>query len=208
MITFAFGSADSPHFVLMIALAFDLVFLLMESRRYQIYDLWRRRFVVLNRHLIAPALLGDQEAPKVEGAPDVDAEGLRALANDLSNMVPHIGLLSAMAYRVRRNYGYLLLVAIGAWLLKLEMHPAPAASFSELLRRAEIGPIGGWVVWGGVAALALSSTALALSGPSERMKEWTEIPSPIVRLRSYRIGRARSSATELRAPRPTLEATE
>jgi uncharacterized membrane protein len=163
---------------------------------------------VLNRHLIAPALLGDQEAPKVEGAPDVDAEGLRALANDLSNMVPHIGLLSAMAYRVRRNYGYLLLVAIGAWLLKLEMHPAPAASFSELLRRAEIGPIGGWVVWGGVAALALSSTALALSGPSERMKEWTEIPSPIVRLRSYRIGRARSSATELRAPRPTLEATE
>lgn len=35
MITFAFGTPSSPHFVLLLALVFQGVFLLMESRRYQ-----------------------------------------------------------------------------------------------------------------------------------------------------------------------------
>lgn len=49
-------SATAPHFVLLLALAFDTMFLFMESRRYQIYDLWRRRVQWLNRYYISPAL--------------------------------------------------------------------------------------------------------------------------------------------------------
>lgn len=41
----------------MLALVFQFVFLLMALRRYQTFDLWRRRFRVLNRALIVPALV-------------------------------------------------------------------------------------------------------------------------------------------------------
>jgi uncharacterized membrane protein len=212
MITFAFGSVASPHFVLMIALAFDLVFLLMESRRYQIYDLWRRRFTILNRHLIAPALLGERELETEDDTSAAeDAEGLRALANDLSHMVPHLGLVPALSYRVRRNYGYLFAVVLGAWVLKLEMHPAPAASVAEFIRRAAIGPLAGELVLGVVGLLTLVLAGLGLSGPSEQMRHWTALPSPIVRMRGSRgTSRADVKAAEhaSRVVHPKLEASE
>ena len=49
MVTFAFGDPAAPHVVLLLAMAFDAIYLVMESRRYQTYDLWRRRFRTLNR---------------------------------------------------------------------------------------------------------------------------------------------------------------
>ncbi|MBA3889238.1 MAG: DUF2270 domain-containing protein, partial [Gemmatimonadaceae bacterium] len=62
MLTFSFSAAGAPHVVLLLSLAFDVMFLLMESRRYQVYDLWRRRFRTLNRYLIVPVLLDDGTA--------------------------------------------------------------------------------------------------------------------------------------------------
>jgi uncharacterized membrane protein len=204
MITFALGNEASPHFVLVIAFGFDLVFLLMESRRYQIFDLWRRRFRLLNRYLIVPALLGEVRAgeaaagvvaagapARAEGSPtepDASAEeaaaGLRALANDLGHLVPRIRLASALGYRLRRNYGYLILVVIAAWMLKLEMHPTPAAGFAELVRRGAVGPIAGQVVLLVVGLHFVLLLVMALFAPSERMRGWRDVPSPILRLRS------------------------
>jgi hypothetical protein len=155
---------------------------------------------VLNRHLIAPALLAGPTPVAVqapEGAPDLDADGLRALANDLSHMVPHLDLVQAVAYRLRRNYGYLLMVVLCAWILKLEMHPTSAASLAELIRRAAIGPLPGAAVAGAALLLSLAFCALAVTGPSEQMRDWTELPSPIVRLRSLRVpGRGRDAPPE------------
>lgn len=59
MVTFAFGDSRTPHIVLLLAIGFNVIFLLMESRRYQIHDLWRRRFRTLNQYLIAPVLAPD-----------------------------------------------------------------------------------------------------------------------------------------------------
>jgi uncharacterized membrane protein len=56
MITFSFSTLTAPHYVLLLALVFQFVFLPMESRRYQPFDLWRQRFRALNRALIVPAL--------------------------------------------------------------------------------------------------------------------------------------------------------
>jgi uncharacterized membrane protein len=86
MITFALGNVESPHFVLVIAFGFDLVFLLMESRRYQIFDLWRRRFRLLNRHLIVPALLGEARAGET-GAGLVAAGAVAGLEADATARV-------------------------------------------------------------------------------------------------------------------------
>lgn len=176
MVTFSFGSVDSPHFVLLLAIAFNGVFLLMESRRYQTFDLWRRRFRLLNRYMIAPALTGGGAAN-----PDEQREGLATVAEDLGRMVPHLHLSRALGFRIRRNYAYLFAVVILAWLLKLEVHPSPADSLGELVRRAAVGTIPGSAVFAGLAAGLLFMLVLAVMAPSEQMLNWADVPSPLQR---------------------------
>jgi uncharacterized membrane protein len=173
IISFAFGAPTAPHFVLLIGLAFDAVFLIMESRRYQTYDLWRRRFRSLNRHLIAPMLAPDDAADPGE----ID-EQLARIAADLGRTVPHLSLADAVGYRIRRNYGYIFAVAILTWLLKLEMHPLPATSPAEFVGRAAMGFVPGPLILGVMACVVLGLGLLASRAPSEQMLNWAEIPSP------------------------------
>jgi uncharacterized membrane protein len=162
MITFSFSTITAPHYVLLLALVFQFVFLLMESRRYQTFDLWRRRFRVLNRALIVPAL---DEGRSAESE-------LQGLARDLGRSVPHLSLIDAAGYRIRRNYGYLFAVTLLAWILKLEVHPEAAGSASVLVRRAAIAFIPGWlmvvVVLGSVCMLLV----VAALAPTHDMLDW------------------------------------
>ncbi|CAN5610506.1 hypothetical protein BH23GEM10_BH23GEM10_16390 [soil metagenome] len=102
--------------MLLLALLFQSVFLVMEARRYQTFDLWRRRFRMLNRAMIVPALRDDP-------IDDASEAQLSELALDLGRTVPHLDLSHAVGYRMRRNYGYLFGVTLLAWLMKLEIHP-------------------------------------------------------------------------------------
>lgn len=184
MMTVAFGNATTPHVLLLLSLAFDVVFLLMESRRYQVYDTWRRRFRTLNQHLVAPVLLGTHERDAAE-----IRRGLAAMAEDLGGSVPHLTLAAAAGYRIRRNYGYLFLLALFAWLLKLELHPTGTADAAALVARAAVGAVPGAWVMAAVALFMLAALVLALRAPSERMVRWTAVPSPyeelVARSRAY-----------------------
>lgn len=165
MITFSFSTLTAPHYVLLLALVFQFVFLLMESRRYQTFDLWRRRFRVLNRALIVPAL--DDARSTESGAAE-----LQQLSRDLGRTVPHLSLFHAAGYRIRRNYGYLFGVTLLAWLLKLEVHPGAAQSAGELARRAAIAFIPGWLVIAVVVTSVLSLLAIAVTAPTHDMLDW------------------------------------
>jgi uncharacterized membrane protein len=173
MVTFSFGSTTSPHFVLLLALGFNGVFLLMESRRYQTFDLWRRRFRLLNRHVVVPVLTGTQSRASAE-----QREALARVADDLGRMVPHVSLTQAAGFRIRRNYAYLLGVGFVAWVLKLEVHPVPTDDPAELVRRAAVGAIPGTWVVAAIAVTAVAALVLAIRAPSEGMLNWADIPSP------------------------------
>ena len=68
-----------------------------------------------------------------------------------------------MGYRLRRNYGYVLILVLVAWILKLEVHPTPAADLAELVERASIGVLlRGSVVMITVLVAALAALGLAL----------------------------------------------
>lgn len=176
MVTFSFSTPESPHFVLLLALGFNLTFLLMESRRYQIFDLWRRRFRILNQYLVAPVLAGaDTEDSRRRG------EALSEMAVELGRLIPRLRLAEAAGYRIRRNYAYIFLVNLVAWLLKLEVHPTPASGAAELLGRASVGAIPAWVSLALVAAASLGGLVLALRAPSEQMLQWADVPSPLQR---------------------------
>jgi uncharacterized membrane protein len=176
MVTFAFGTPAAPHVVLLLAAAFDVIFLLMESRRYQVYDLWRQRFRTLNRFLIAPVLADEHDARA-----DAMREGLALLASDLGRTVPSMRHLDAVGYRIRRNYGYIFALVLCAWLLKLEMHPTTAVSLREFVGRAAVGTLPGGIVFAGVALALGVAAVLAARAPSEGMVNWTITPSPLDR---------------------------
>lgn len=176
MVTFSFSTPASPHFVLLLALGFNFTFLLMESRRYQIFDLWRRRFRVLNQYIVAPVLAGaDSEDAERR------REALAGMAVELGRLIPRLSLAQAAGYRIRRNYAYIFFVNLVAWLLKLEVHPTPAAGTAELLGRASVGAIPAsfsLVLVGLATAIGL---VLALRAPSEQMLQWADVPSPLQR---------------------------
>ena len=178
MVTFSFSAPESPHFMLLLAVGFDAMFLFMESRRYQIFDLWRRRFRLLNRYVVAPAL-GTE--PGID--PAAQAAALRGIGVELGRLVPHLSLTQAVGYRIRRNYGYVFTLVTIAWVLKLSVHPTGAATAAEIVGRASIGVLlPGPLVFGIVAATMVVATALALAAPTERMVDWADAPSPLRRL--------------------------
>lgn len=171
MITFTFSTVEAPHYVLLLALAFQTMFLLMESRRYQTFDLWRHRFRRLNRIMIVPAL----EEREVD---DVARAEMRELAADMGRTVPHLGLFDAVGYRTRRNYGYLFTVTLLAWVMKLETQPEPAMSVPVLLDRAAIAFIPGAAVFAAVILSVGTLLVIAVKAPTGDMLNWEATDPP------------------------------
>lgn len=165
MITFAFGSAVAPHYVLLLAMLFQAMFLLMEARRYQTFDLWRRRFRMLNRSLIVPSLHG-------HGLAETEESALQDLARDMGRTVPHLSLSHAAGFRIRRNYGYLFTVTGLAWGMKLEMQPSATTEFAVIVLRARVAFVPGEVVLTAVACCALFAVLLAVRAPTHDIVEW------------------------------------
>lgn len=177
VITFAFGSQTAPHFVVLLALLFDTFFLLMESRRYQVYHLWQRRVRVMNRAMVVPALKKPENVDS-----NLVETLLEGLAADLGHTVPTISIVGALGYRLRRSYGLLMTLALLTWLLKLYIHPEVAMRLADLSERAMVGLIPGLWVMGGVAFFYIACSVLAIRAPTERMESWVEKPTPLGRI--------------------------
>ncbi len=174
IVTLSFSRPETPHFVLLLAVLFGSVFLIMESRRYQSFDMWRRRVQQLNRWVIAPAL-----APPAPALEEEITEGLRALAADLGTSVPPLAFIDAVGYRMRRNYGFLFLGVLAAWLVKLGYQPTTVESWSAYLDRAAMGALSGGAVFGCAGAVVMFGLFIALRARTERMEGWAELRSPL-----------------------------
>lgn len=138
-LTFTFSAPENPHIVMLLVIALTMVFLRMEARRYSYYSLWYHRVRLLETEFFAKML-----APPFEPSHDWGD----AMTETLMNPVFPISRFEAMGVRYRRNYVWLFTLSLLSWLTKLWMHPQPAASFQEMLARAEIGfnIHGVWVV--------------------------------------------------------------
>ena len=210
VISFAFSQPESPHFILLFVVVAGWIFLVMESRRYQVYDLWRRRIRSINQYVVAPRLAPD-ESPSA----DEVKKGLRALARDLGRAVPHLRFIDALGYRIRRNYGFIFIFSVGSWVMKLFLHPDEAQSGAQVMERAAVGGISGTAVMSITAVVSLIILFLALRAPSEQMVSWRRLPSPLDRLKRGSLSPAATSDRQERkdpyirpgprAPRPLSE---
>jgi len=151
MLSVSLSTASAHHGVLLFAMLLILLLLWIEARRYRFFDFYRARVRQFERHYFAQIF-----SPQPDFASDwllIVGEGLRAPKFLLSHR-------AALARRLRRNYIYLFLILLLAWVLKISTPSLQvggvATGFVGSLRyavdSAALGPIPGVAIVVGVAA--------------------------------------------------------
>ena len=139
-LSFVFGGADGERHVLIpIVVLFSTFLLMMEARRYRFYDIWRTRARTIEINFYRPMLDGSQPA---------QPDWASTLAHDLAWPHFHMPWWEATGRRLRRNYQWIYAILLASWLVVLMAYPTPSTSVSEVVARAAIGPMPGWLVMG------------------------------------------------------------
>jgi uncharacterized membrane protein len=137
-ISFSFGQPTGNHALIILNILLVTLFLFIEARRYRYYELWSTRVRLMETDFFAAMLV-----PPFRPDPD----WAESLAESL--LQPHfpISLWEALGRRLRRNYLAIYLILGMSWLAKLWLHPQGTANLAEIVRRAEIWLIPGWIVF-------------------------------------------------------------
>ena len=129
------------HAVLLFAMPVILLLLVIEARRYRYFDVYRRRVRRFETgyyaNLFSPS------------AGERDTGWTRDLSASLREPQFVITLRQAMAHRLRRNYIWIFLILLAAWLLKVFGQVSPDRMWEaplDLPRNAAMGWTPGWVV--------------------------------------------------------------
>ncbi len=154
VLTWAFSSEATPHYVVLVGMAAVVAFLGIEARRYRAYDIWRSRVRVLQENAFGHGLDPSEPPP--------DPAWRRRLSRDYRTPAMKITAEEAIAHRLRRVYLPLLSVLLAAWWVHVWAFatvPFPAS--------AAIGSIPGWPV----VAIVVGLYALAV-GVAVRPRTW------------------------------------
>ena len=149
-LSISFSSPQASPLPLLLVGSLILLFLLLETRRYRYFNVWRARCRWIERHFYVPML--DGHASPVIGWRE-------ALAHDYDKPHYHVSFVTALGRRVRRNYLWIIMIQGAAFVGKLLVHPTPLSSVDEFFRRADVGPVTGELVLAG-GALYLGALAL------------------------------------------------
>jgi len=141
MLSFAFASPQNPHILLLLSNLVIFSYLLIEARRYRYFEVYRARVRMLEENFLIPVITRQLESPMVTWR--------EMVAMDLDLPKYKTTLIEAVGFRLRRNYVSIFLIILGAWVIKLLMHPTMVTSGSEVWDRMAVGPIPAWAVFAG-----------------------------------------------------------
>lgn len=149
MLSISLASEEAHHSVLLFAMLLILVLLVIEARRYRFFNVYRARVRILEREYFAALFAPEPGGTRID---------LAALGDDLRLPRFSVSLLQAMSRRLRRNYCWIFLVVLLAWLVKTtseisDGHSRLVHSMNEFLENTAIAGIPGSAVVLGVAAL-------------------------------------------------------
>ncbi len=150
MLSITLSTTSAHHSVLIFSMVLVFLLLQIESRRYRFFHLFRTRVRLLERNYYGPFFDPGKQATTLGWAAEL-AETLRHPRFTISRR-------QAMARRLARNYCWIFLILLGAWLLKtttavLQPRTGEAEfihSGQEFLNNTAVGYIPGWVVLAGV----------------------------------------------------------
>lgn len=149
--TFAFGDPQVPHPAFLFLMFINYFFLQLEARRFRAYESSRHRVQVIERSFYRE-MLSDQPH---------DPGWTNQLVEAVEDPWITVNPLGAIGWRLRRNYLWIYAGVLITWIGKLYITPGPPESLLELVPRAAIGPVPGWLVWALVLLVYAALTALA-----------------------------------------------
>jgi len=160
MLSLSLSTSSAHHGVLLFAMLLILLLLWIEARRYRFFDVYRARVRQLERHYFAQLF-----SPREEHS----ANWLAILGESLRTPKFLISHRTAFARRLRRNYIFMFMILLFAWVLKistpsLQSGSAPGGlvhSASEAVNNAAFGLLPGWLVVTAVAAFNIALLVLA-----------------------------------------------
>jgi uncharacterized membrane protein len=144
MLSVSLSTPTAHHGVLLFAAILVVLLLAIEARRYRFFDVYRSRVRKLERHYFA----------SVFSPSDAQDDWMPGMADSLRRPVFSISLTEAMSRRLRRNYFWMFVVLLAAWLLKTTSAKLQTGgrdaefvhSVGEWLGNSALGPLPGWMV--------------------------------------------------------------
>ncbi|MGV3576792.1 MAG: DUF2270 domain-containing protein [Devosia sp.] len=145
MLSVTLSTPTAHHGLVLFAMVIVMLLLGVEARRYRFYDVYRMRVRQFERHYF-----GQFFGPETQSGPE---PWLLMLAQDLRHPKFRISLWRAMGRRLRRNYIWMFLILLMAWLLKIAspdlqagVHLDPVRPLAVLVEQASTGPVPGWLM--------------------------------------------------------------
>ena len=136
-LSLTFSSKEASALPLVLVGLLVAMFLHLEARRYRYFDVFRFRARILEIGFYVPILRGEEaHITQSKGTP---------LSDDYIRPRFRISYLRAVGKRLRRNYAFIFIIQMMAYLGKIEIHPTDLQSYAQFIERASIGPIDGHV---------------------------------------------------------------
>lgn len=130
--TVAFSIKQVPHIIFFFNIAVVWVMLWIEARRYRFYDAFRARVRMLEAHFLVPIV--SQNSSLLQG------EWQRLVCEDLLLPSFKISKLEAVGRRLKRNYGFIFVIILVAWITKIFLHASePIDTPGKFYRALRVG---------------------------------------------------------------------
>ena len=138
--TVAFSIESVPHIIFFFNIAIVTIMLWIEARRYRFYDAFRARVRMLEAHFLVPIVA--QNTTLLQG------EWQKLVCEDLLLPSFKISAFEAVGRRLKRNYVFIFMIILTAWITKIFLHAKPPiTSFSSFYQALAVGTsIPSWLV--------------------------------------------------------------
>ncbi len=137
--TVAFTVRDVPHIIFFFNIAIVWIMLWIEARRYRFYDAFRARVRMLEAHFLVPVVM--------ENRGMLQGEWKKLVCEDLLLPSFKISAFEAVGRRLKRNYSFIFLIILTAWVTKIFMHAKlPIQGFRSFYDALAVGGFPKWLV--------------------------------------------------------------
>jgi len=155
IITIALANAAVPHIIFFFNLAIVWVMLWIEARRYRFYDAFRARIRMLEAHFLVPMVMENRDL--------LQGEWKKLVCEDLILPCFKISKLEAIGRRLKRNYVFIFIMILVAWITKIFLHaPHAMEGFMDFYRALRVGHIPAWLVALVMLGTFISSIGIAV----------------------------------------------
>src|SRR3954468_930774 len=139
IITIAFANREVPHIIFFFNLAIVWGMLWIEARRYRFDDAFRARVRMLEAHFLVPMVMENRDM--------LQGEWKKLVCEDLILPCFKISRLEAVGRRLKRNYVFIFILILVAWITKIFLHgPASMNGVRDFYHALKVGHIPSWLV--------------------------------------------------------------